>query len=53
VLSSLEHPRSLNALMAAMLYYPAGSVSFSGNAEARLPAWLLLELEQWRSRSPV
>lgn len=53
VLSSLEHPRSINALMAAMLYYPVGSVSFSGNAEARLPAWLVQELSQWRSRSPV
>jgi len=53
VLASLEHPRSLNALMAAMLYVPAGRVSFSGNAEARLPTWLVAELEQWRNRSPV
>jgi hypothetical protein len=53
VLGSLEHPRSLNALMAAMLYVPAGRVSFSGSAEAKLPAWVLGELEQWRSRSPV
>lgn len=53
VLGSLEHPRSLNALMAAVLYFPAGRVSFSGSAEAKLPSWVLTELELWRSRSPV
>ena len=53
VLGTLEHPRSLNALMAAMLYFPIGSVSFSGDAETRLPSWFPAELAQWRLRSPV
>lgn len=53
VLGSLDHPRSLNALMAVMLYVPAGAVSLSGNAATRLPSWVLSELEVWRSRSPV
>ena len=53
VLGELEHPRSLNALMAAMLYFPAGAVSLGRSATSRLPGWLLVELEQWRNRSPV
>jgi hypothetical protein len=53
VLGSLEHPRSLNALMAVMLYIPAGAVSLSGNAAVRLPSWVLSEIDLWRSRSPV
>jgi len=53
VLGELEHPRSLNALMAAMLYYPAGAVNLGRTATSRLPGWLLVELEQWRNRSPV
>ncbi|MFM7315160.1 MAG: hypothetical protein ACKO0M_18700 [Cyanobium sp.] len=51
VLGSLEHPRSLNALMAVMLYVPVAGVSLSGQAAARLPGWVLNELEVWRSRS--
>ena len=53
VLGELDHPRSLNALMAAMLYFPAGAVSLGRTATSRLPGWLLVELEQWRNRSPV
>ena len=53
VLAELEHPRSLNALMAAMLYFPAGAVSLGRTATSRLPGWLLIELDNWRNRSPT
>lgn len=53
VLRKLEHPRSLNAFMAAMLYVPVSAVSLGRTATSRLPDWLIVELEQWRSCSPI
>ncbi len=50
IVGSMQHPRALNALMAALLYYPAGRVNLSA-AEGTLPEWLVQELNLLRSRA--
>jgi hypothetical protein len=39
----LSEPRAINNLLAALLYFPAGKVSFVGG-QAFIPAWLQEEL---------
>lgn len=41
----LDRPQALNALMGAMLYYPADRMKVR-NAQTRLPAWLLGDYEK-------
>ncbi len=50
IVTSMRHPRALNALMAALLYYPANKVNLS-SAEKVLPEWLLQELTTLRGRA--
>ncbi|CAK6698173.1 hypothetical protein I1E95_14575 [Synechococcus sp. CBW1107] len=50
IVATMRHPRALNALMAALLYYPASKVNLS-SAEKVLPEWLLQELTTLRSRA--
>ncbi len=50
IVGAMRHPRSLNALMAALLYYPAGKVNLSA-ADSLLPDWLLQELTTLRARA--
>jgi hypothetical protein len=40
----LSQPRAVNALLAALLYFPPGKVSFDGG-QAFIPAWLQQELQ--------
>lgn len=49
VIREFKHIRSLNALMAALLYYPLKSVNVGRNASSKVPQWLLLELERLRA----
>ncbi len=50
IVAKMRHPRALNALMAALLYYPAGKVNLS-EADSTLPAWLVQELNTLRNRA--
>jgi hypothetical protein len=52
IVATMRHPRALNALMAALLYYPASKVNLS-SAEKVLPEWLLQELTTLRSRASL
>lgn len=52
IVATMRHPRALNALMAALLYYPASKVNLS-SADEVLPEWLLQELTTLRSRASL
>jgi hypothetical protein len=52
IVAEMRHPRSLNALMAALLYYPPGKVNVH-SGENLLPSWLLQELSSLRNRALV
>ena len=43
LVANINQPGGLNALLAALLFYPAGNIQFSSN-ENLIPAWLLSEL---------
>jgi hypothetical protein len=43
VVANINQPGGLNALVAALLFYPTGKIQISGN-ENLLPGWLLSEL---------
>ena len=44
LVENLAAPGAVNAVLAVLLFYPLGAVSFEGGAEC-LPAWLLEELQ--------
>ena len=43
VVSNMSQPRALNALLAALLFYPPGKIQFGGG-EQFIPPWLLQDL---------
>jgi hypothetical protein len=43
VVSNMTQPRALNALMAALLFYPPGKIQFGGG-EQFIPPWLMQDL---------
>jgi hypothetical protein len=43
VVSNMTQPRALNALLAALLFYPPGKIQFGGG-EQFIPPWLLQDL---------
>ncbi|MDM7937831.1 MAG: hypothetical protein QUV06_10270 [Cyanobium sp. CZS 48M] len=49
VVGEMSHPRAVNALLAALLFYSPKKVNFSGS-ERLVPSWLLQELQQLRQR---
>ncbi len=51
IVSAMQHPRSLNAFMAALLYVSPKSVSV--NSSQLLPPWLIQELKLLADRTPA
>lgn len=51
IVSAMQHPRSQNAFMAALLYVSPKSVSV--NSSQLLPPWLIQELKILADRTPV
>ncbi len=49
VVGEMSHPRAVNALLAALLYYSPIKVNLSGS-ERLVPPWLVQELQQLRQR---
>ena len=39
----MNQPRALNALLAALLFYPPGKIAFGGG-EQHMPGWLVQEI---------
>ncbi len=50
IVSELSHARALNALVAALMYYPPSKVNVAG-VERSLPPWLVQELTTLKNRS--
>ena len=49
ILSEMRHPKAVNALMAALLYYPPNKVNMKGG-EKFIPGWLLQEITGLQNR---
>jgi hypothetical protein len=45
VVANMNQPRAVNALLAALPFYPPGKIQFGGG-EQFIPAWLLADLNQ-------
>jgi hypothetical protein len=50
VVSNMTQPRALNALLAALLFYPPGKIQFGGG-EQFIPPWLLQDLNALNAQS--
>jgi hypothetical protein len=46
----MTQPRALNALLAALLFYPPGKIQFGGG-EQFIPPWLLQDLNALNAQS--
>jgi hypothetical protein len=49
ILAEMRHPKAVNALMAALLYYPPNKVNMKGG-EKFIPGWLLQEITGLQNR---
>lgn len=50
--SSLNQPRAVNALLAALPFYPPGRIQLGSSAQ-RLPGWLLEEVNRYNGAVPA